>query len=407
MAHTSAVRVTDAISLGVLAEVVGRDLIDDVLVETGRTERRVRLLPAHVMVRFCQAMTLFSEDDYAEVMYKLVESLRWMGSWSPGWHVPTTAAISKGRQRLGWEPLQELFDRCAVPVAAPGADGAWLAGRRLMAIDGFCLDIADTDSNAEEFGRHSGAAFPQARVLALAECATHTITAAAVGGIKVSEQELAGNITGFLGKDMLVIADRNFYGFQLWRKYRETGADLLWRMPAGPRLPVLRALSDGSYLSMVAGPAVSQSRRDQMLAAAVAGADLDPDQAQVVRVVEYTIEDREGNGSGELICVITSLLDPHDANAADIAAAYHQRWEAENVFDELKTHQRGPGRILRSKSADMVKQEIWAMLLTHYCVRSLMYRAADEACIDPDRISFTRALRIIRRQVTRQADFSP
>ena len=105
--------------------------------------------------------------------------------------------------------------------------------------------------------------------------------------------------------------------------------------------------------------------------------------------------------------MITSLLDPHDANAADIAAAYHQRWEAENVFDELKTHQRGPGRILRSKSADMVKQEIWAMLLTHYCVRSLMYRAADEACIDPDRISFTRALRIIRRQVTRQADFSP
>ena len=100
MTHTSAVRVTDAISLGVLAEVVGRDLIDDVLVETGRTERRVRLLPAHVMVRFCQAMTLFSEDDYAEVMYKLVESLRWMGSWSPGWHVPTTAAISKGRQRL-------------------------------------------------------------------------------------------------------------------------------------------------------------------------------------------------------------------------------------------------------------------------------------------------------------------
>lgn len=407
-----AVRLTDRISLGVLAEVANRDLIEEVLVATGRLEKRKRLLPAHVMVRFCQAMTLFYEDDYTEVMNKLVEGLRDMRSWSDSWQVPTTSAITQARQRLGFEPLAELFDRCAVPVAQLGTKGGWLARRRLMAIDGFTLDVADTDANAEEFGRWSNgnqvSAFPQVRVVALAECGSHAIVGAAFDGCRTSEQALTPRLVGSLEPDMLVIADRNFYGFDLWRRYRETGADLLWRVKADLRLPVLKVLPDGSYLSAVMDSAVRGGRRERVLQAAASGAQLDPELAAVVRVVEYEVPDRKGNGTGELICLITSILEPYgEATATELAAAYHERWEVENTFDELKTHQRGPARILRSKSPDMVKQEIWALLLTHYSIRHLMCRAADEADIDPDRLSFLRSLRIIRRQVTRTADFSP
>jgi len=402
---------TDRISLGVLAEVASRDLIEDVLVETGRLEKRTRLLPAHVMVRFCQAMTLFWEDDYEEVMHKLVESLRDMRSWSESWQMPTTSAITQARARLGWEPLRELFDRCAVPVAAPGTKGGWLAGRRLMAIDGFTLDVPDTLANAEEFHRpgsgDQAGAFPQVRVVAIGECGSHAIVAAAVDGCRVGEQTLAQRLSADLSPDMLVIADRNFYSFAAWRRYRDSGADLLWRVKAGLRLPVLRVLPDGSYLSMIAQADLSATRRERLLSAAGAGEDLDPEVAHLVRVVEYEVPDRTGNGTGELLCVMTSILDPADVGASELAVAYHQRWEAENTFDELKTHQRGPARILRSKSPDMVKQEVWALLLTHYSIRHLMCRAADEADIDPDRLSFMRALRIIRRQVTRSAEFPP
>ena len=406
-----AVRLTDRISLGVLAEVASRDLIEDVLVATGRREKRKRLLPAHVMVRFCQAMCLFYEDDYQEVMNKLVESLRDMNSWSPEWDVPTTSAIAQARQRLGFEPLRELCDRCAVPVAESGTKGAWLAGRRLMAIDGFTLDVPDTPENVDEFGRSSNgsqqSAFAQVRVVALGECGSHAVIGAALGGCRTGEQALAERVVGRLESTMLVIADRNFYGFDLWRQYRATGADLLWRVKSDLRLPVLRVLRDGSYLSVVMNPAIRAGARQRLLDAARDGAELDPDQAAIVRVVAYEVPDRDGNGTGELICVITSILDPQEVGAAELATAYHERWEAENTIDELKTHQRGPARVLRSKSPNMVKQEIWALLLTHYSIRHLMCRAADEADVDPDRISFMRSLRIIRRQVARPADFSP
>jgi hypothetical protein len=410
---------TDRISLGVLAGVVGRDLIEDVLVETGRREKRSRLLPAHVMVRFCQAMCLFFDDDYEEVMEKLAASLRDMNSWSGSWRVPSTSAIAQARQRLGPEPLRELFERCAVPVAEPGTKGAWLAGRRLMAVDGFLLDVPDTVENSAEFGRATSGeragAFPQARVVALGECGSHAVVAAAVGGWNDAEQTLARRIVGGVEADMLIIADRNFYGFEQWRRYRQTGADLLWRVKASLHVPVLRVLSDGSYLSVVFDRAVGRARRQRLLDSARDATD-DPttealdgfdEGAELVRVVEYEVPDREGNGSGELICVITSILDPHDVSASELATAYHERWEAENTFDEIKTHQRGAARVLRSKSPDMVKQEIWALLLTHYSIRQLMCRAADEADVDPDRLSFTRSLRIIRRSVTTPAAFPP
>lgn len=411
------VRLTDRISLGVMAQVLDRDLIEDVLTETGRREKRSRLLPAHVVVRFCQAMCLFYDDDYEEVMEKLAASLKDANSWSGSWHVPSASAIAQARRRLGHEPLRELFDRRAVPVADSGTRGAWLAGRRLMAVDGFLLDVADTPENSEEFGRptsgEKSGAFPQARIVALGECGTHAIIAAEIEGWHDAEQTLARRLISGVEEDMLVIADRNFYGFDHWRAYREQGADLLWRVKANLRLPVLPVLSDGSYLSVVFDPAVRRARRQQLVNSAREAIDTPlretahralGESAEIVRVVEYEVPDRHGNGSGELICVISSI---HDVSASDLAAAYHERWEAENAFNEIKTHQRGPARVLRSKSPDMVRQEIWALLLTHYSIRHLMCQAADEADVDPDRLSFTRSLRIIRRRLTEPADFPP
>lgn len=401
------VRLTDRISLGVIADVVPRDLIEEVLSKTGRREKRSRLLPAHVMVRFCQAMCLFFDDDYEEVMRRLVGSLRYMDSWSDSWHVPSTSAITQARQRLGAEPLRELFERVAVPVAGRGTKGAWLRGRRLMAIDGFILDVADTEENSAAFGRSKGGAFPQVRVVGLGECGSHAIVDAALGGRYTSEEALTEHLMGSFEPGMLVTADRNFYGFSLWRTARDTGADLLWRVQANLNLPVVRTLPDGSYLSIVFRPHLAQHHRRDLIQTVRAGGTVHPAQADIVRVVEYEIPDREGNGKHEIIRLITSILDYQDTPAIELAAAYHERWEYESLIDEIKTHQRGPARVLRSKSPDMVKQEIWALLLTHYCIRHLMCRAADEADVDPDRLSFIRSIRIIRRQVTNQADFSP
>jgi hypothetical protein len=407
----SAVRLTDRISLGVLAEVFPRDVIEDVLTETGRREQRSRLLPAHVMIRFCQAMCLFFDDDYEEVMRKLVGSLKSVNSWRDNWKVPSTSAITQARQRLGADPLRTLFERTAVPVAGHGTKGAWLGSRRLMAVDGFMLDIPDTAENAAEFGRKSNgtkaSAFPQVLTVVLGECGSHAIVGAALGPCNGDERALAGEILPCLEPDMLVTADRNFYSFALWKAFRQTRADLLWRVSSTIELPVLQWLPDGSYLSLICNPKIGGRLRSELIRRARNGIGIDPDAGYLVRVAEYDIPDREGNGTGELICVITSILDPAEATAEELAAAYHQRWECEGLIDEAKTHQRGPARVLRSKSPSMVRQEIWAFLLTHYGIRRLMCKAADEIGEDPDRLSFMRSLRVIRRHITGQADFSP
>lgn len=408
--NDSSIKLVDRISLGVLTDAVPRDFIEDCLNETGKREQRKRSLPAHVMVRFCQAMCLFPDDDYEEVIRKLAGSLRSMDSWSDDWQVPTTSAITQARQRLGPEPLALLFQRVAEPVAELGTKGAWLRSRRLMAMDGFHLDVPDTPDNLEEFGRRNNgghpAAYPQVLIVGLGECGSHALIDAAMGrGQGGDERALAAELIPSVTPDMLVLADRNFFSFALWTQSRSTGSDLLWRVSSGLGLPVLEWLEDGSYLSVVIHPRARNARRAGVMEAARLGHELDPADAIRVRVVEYDVPGRGEND--EVVCVLTSILDPREASAVELAAAYHERWEFESLIDEVKTHQRGPGRVLRSKSPQMVYQEIWAMLLTHYAIRRLMCRAADEADVDPDRLSFVRSLRIVRRHVTEQADFSP
>jgi Insertion element 4 transposase N-terminal len=262
-------RLTDLISLGVLAEVIGRDLIEDVLDETGRREQRSRLLPAHVMVRFCLAMCLFFDDDYEEVMRKLAGSLNEMDSWRDDWVVPSTSAITQARQRLTEQPLRLLFERIAAPVAGRGTTGAWLGSRCLMAVDGFMLDVPDTPENVAEFGRlddgPKASAFPQVRVLTLTECGSHACAAASFGACRSDERVLLTSILGSVEPDMLVIADRNLYSFQLWRQALGTGAELLWRVMSTVMLPVIEPLPDGSYRSVVLNPKITGARRESFL----------------------------------------------------------------------------------------------------------------------------------------------
>lgn len=401
-------RLTDHISLGVLTGFFHHDLVDEVLAETGRVEKRSRKLPARVMVYFTLAMCLFFDDDYQEVMEKLVAGLRVFGSWRD-WEIPTSSGVTHARKRLGEEPLRVLFERAATPIAHPGLTGAFLSGRRLMAIDGFSLDVPDTPDNRAEFGTiqdgPKGGAYPKIQVLGLTECGSRAFCAAALGSSRTGETTLAREVLDGLEPGMLLLADRNFYGYDLWRAAADTGADLLWRVKATLSLPVLEAFPDGSYRSVILAGGLVASRRRHLLDTARHGGGLDPAEAMIVRVVEYEIPDRDG--SGEVICLITTVLDPTDIPAPYLAAAYHERWQEEIGIGELKSSQRGNGRILRSKSPKMVRQEVWALLLTHHAIRRVIANAAEETDIDPDRLSFIRALRVIRRQITGPADFSP
>lgn len=400
------IRLTDRIGIGVLTRLIDRDLVDDVLAETGRAEQRSRLLPARVVVYYVLGLCLFFGDAYEEVMRLLVAGLQFTGAWQKNWHVPTTGAITQARQRLGAEPLRLLFERVAVPCAQRGTKGAWLGSRRLMAIDGFMLDIPDTKENDEAFGRSGGeknpAPFPQVRVVGLGECGTHAIVAARLAAWRTSERALAGELVADFEPGMLIIADRGFYSWQLWQTAAASGADLLWRMQDGPNLPIVRAFPDGSYESFLLDPKVRGRRATQRHRGS---ANIEEPSGIPVRVIEYEVTNREGKG--EIFCLVTTIMDPEDATAAELAAAYNERWEFESSLDEIKTHQRGRGGVLRSKSPEMIRQEIWAFLLTHYAIRRLMCEAADQAGEDPDRLSFIRSLRVIRRQVTDQAALSP
>jgi hypothetical protein len=228
-----------------------------------------------------------------------------------------------------------------------------------------------------------------------------------VAAYTVGEKTLAGRLYPRLRRDELLTADRNFYSFDAWSAAVRTGAALLWRAPTQLRLPVVAVLADGTYTSVVINSAIRGARRDRIVAAARAGSDVDPDQAHLVRVVEYDVPDRAGNGTGELIVLLSTIGDPADARADELAAAYHDRWEEETANDQLKTHLRGPGRVLRSRLPDLARQEIWAWLSVHYAVAVLVARAAEAADLDPDRISYTRALRLVRRTATGTAAFPP
>jgi len=423
----------DQVSLGVLVNAVPRDAVDEAVAVCGVRERRSDgKLPAHVVTYLTLGLCLFPDDDYEEVAAKVTGSLDRFGCWDASWSVPTASAITQARKRLGRSVFPELFERTAGPVAGDAgpvagaaalgtARGSFLRSWRLLAIDGFELDVPDTPANAEEFG-YAGSgdnrsAFPKARVVAVAECGTHAFVAADVEAYRVGEKTLAQRLYPRLRADELLTADRGFYSWIGWDTAAATGAALLWRAPTGLALPVVKVLPDGTYLTVVMDSAIRGPRRERVVAAARAGRDLTEvpgvldthgrPQARLARVIEYDVPDRDGNGSGELIVLLTTITSPDDARPDELAAAYHQRWEEETGNDQLKSHLRGPGRVLRSRLPDLVHQEIWSYLIVHHAISALIAAASAAADLDPDRISFAKALRLIRRTATGTAAIPP
>ena len=389
-------RLSDHISIGVLTRVFPADLVDRVVAEAGRKEVRHRLLPARVVVYYVLGLALFADASYEEVMRNLLEGLSWASGWEKAWQVPTKASLFKARSRLGPKPLEALFRAVASPMATEETKGAFYRGLRLMSIDGTTLDLAGTPENEEHFGRpgsgrgEGGGAFPQLRVVGLAECGTHGIVAASFGPLSSGEATLARGVLPTLSQDMLLLADRYYYSFTLWNEARAAGADLLWRTKSNHVLPVEERLSDGSYLSVLHEVIGTRRRRS----------------AVVVRVIEYALDDPARSDTEERYRLITTLLDPEAAPAAELAALYTRRWRFETTLSELKTHQRGPRVVLRSKAPDGVTQELYGYLCVHYAIRWLMHAVALEADEDPDRLSFTRSLRVARRTTASHPGFS-
>ena len=387
-------RLSDLVSVGLLTRVFRPEVVDEVIAAAGRTEQRHRLLPARVVAYFAVGMALYSEGSYEDVAGLLTDGLAWSLPDAEPVRLPSKSAIFQARERLGSEPVKALFDRVAAPLATVETPGAWLAGRRVVAIDGTCLDVADSEVNAGWFGRpgvNKGerAAFPQARVIGLAECGTHVIFDAVIGPYTTGENTLARELIDRLEPGVLVLADRGFCGFPLWQRAAATGADLLWRARADMKPTPIETLDDGSWLAELR-PSGNAGRHGEPL---------------IIRVIDYSIDD--GRGDTGPYRLFTTLLDPVEAPAVDLAFAYAQRWEIELAFDELKTHQRGTKAVLRSKSPALVEQEIWGHLCCHYAIRTLMFEAAHNADVDPDRVSFVAALRIARRSIAQARDFPP
>lgn len=388
------VDVAHLISAGVLASVCPRALIEEVLAATGKASRRERLLPAPAVVYYVMALALWREAPLEEVLRVVCEGLQWLAGGEIGAIQASKSAISQARTRLGSQVMRQLAERVLRPLAAPGAPGAWYRGLRIMALDGSCMDVADESVNASFFG-YPGAsrgqsAFPQARLLGLVECGTHVVVGAEVAPYARSEQAMAAQLLPTtLKPDMLVLADRNFFGFKLWQAACATGAKLVWRAKADRKLPVDQLLSDGSYLSTVCD---SEDKRRTS--------------GQVVRVIEYTLKDSATPAEGSYR-LVTNILDASQAPALELAALYHERWEIEGVFDEFKTHLRAHSTVLRSKTPDLVLQELWGLLLAHFAIRQLMAQAAWSRGLDPDVLSFTHAVRVIKRKSPQAAAVPP
>jgi hypothetical protein len=389
----------DRISVGVLARAFPRDLVDEVIDAAGAREQRRRVLPAWLTLYFTLALALFMDRGAARVMRKLAGVVAW-AERGVAVRVPSEEALSNARARLGAEPLRLLFEKVAGFVAAPGAAGAWWRGLRLVSLDGTTLDAQDEQANWERFGGPSTktpegkrlrGAFPQVRLLALAECGTRALAAAAWGSYGTGEKTLARELLARLSAGMLCLADRNFACWELWRDAAATGAQLLWRIGASFSLPVDEVLPDGTYLSRLKAP--RSLRKD--------GAhDI------TVRVIEYRLEDEDGTVT-ETFTLITTLLDPAAAPARELAELYRARWEIETALGSLKTQMKGAGIVLRSKTPDGVIQEIWALLCAYHAVRELISAAAALAREDPLRICFINALDVVRSPVGIPGSFSP
>jgi hypothetical protein len=387
-------RITDYISLGVIAKFFPAEKIREALQQTNRESIRERDLPAQVVMYYVIALPLYMRSSYREVLRCLLEGVQWLLDPSAKLKVAGKSGISQARTRLGIEPVKQLYEMVVAPIAQPRTKGAWYRQWRLVSLDGSTLDVADTVENDEAFGRpvskRGSSAFPKLRFVALLENGTHVLWAARMDKYATGEITLAESVAPSLRPTMLCMADRLFFGYKLWQAGAKTGAELLWRVKRVVRLDMEQRLPDGSYLSHVYASTSDRRHRRNGIA---------------VRVIEYRLDGVEG--AEPLYRLITTILDDQQAPAEELAALYHERWEIETALDELKTHLRGAAIVLRSKTPELVKQEFFGLLMAHYAIRGLMHEAALKAEEDPDRLSFLHAVRVVQRRMPRYAAIPP
>jgi hypothetical protein len=387
-------RITDYISLGVIAKFFPVEKIHEVLEQTKRASIRERDLPAHVVVYYVIALALYMRSSYREVLRCLLEGVQWLLDPSVNVKVAGKSGISQARSRLGAEPVKKLYQAIVAPIAEKSTRGAWYRQWRVVSLDGSTLDVADTAENEKAFGRpgssRGSSAFPKIRFVALLENGTHVLWAAVMGKYKTDELTLAKDVVSALQKGMLCLADRFFPSYKLWNRAAQTGADLLWRTRQNARLEVEKRLPDGSYLSHLYASTSDRRKRRKGIP---------------VRVVDYRLKDVKD--AEPIYRLITTILDHEEAPAKELAALYHERWEIETALDELKTHLRGAQIVLRSKTPELVQQEFFGLLMAHFAIRGLMHEAALKADEDPDRLSFLHSVRVVQRRMTRYGAIPP
>ena len=387
-------RIADLISLGVIAKTFPIGKVHAVLEATGKASIRERNLPAHVVVYYVIALSIYMDASCREVLRCLLEGVRWLLDAGTPIRVTGKSGISQARTRLGCEAMRRLYDDLVRPIATPATQGAWYKQWRLVSLDGSTLDVADDPGIEAAFGRpgagRGASAFPQIRFVALVENGTHVLFAAKMAGCTTSEIALAKEVVPALSEGMLGLADRNFFSYAMWNLARANGADLLWRIKKNTRLICEERLPDGSYLS-----SIYPSERDRRHKTG----------GVKVRVIDYYLD---GVADAEPIYrLVTTILDHDKAPAQELAALYHERWEIETALDELKTHLRGADVVLRSKTPDLVRQEFFGLMMAHFAIRGIMHEAALKADKDPDRLSFLHAVRVIRRKLPLFLALSP
>lgn len=376
--------------LEALEAAIPDEAVEAAIEVTGTRERRRRRLPTHLVVTLVVAMGLWASESMRHVLAEVVAGWREGSEHEPaGWHLPSTAAIVQARQRAGARLLRELFQAVARPIATLRTPAAFLGGLRLMAIDGTTIDVTDTPENDQAFGRPStgrgAGAFPQIRVLALIETGTHVICDAVIRPFHTGEVPTALRLLRSVGPGMLLLWDRGFHSYEMVRATRAQQAQFLGRTKKNSVLRPTEILTDGSFLAQIYPSPEARRRNEQ-------GIEL--------RVIEYALDTPAGPGQAKYR-LITSLLDERAFPAEQLAATYHERWEIETALDEVKVHQWAHPRPLRSKHPREVVQEVYGLLLAHLALRTVMYQAALRDGIDPDRLSFTGALRVLRRAIPR------
>lgn len=344
---------SDVLAVGVLAKVFPPELVDDVIEACGRTELRRRRLPARSVAYLTIGMGLHWQGSYEDVLALVSDGLYRLANGAPAPQLANKAAISDARRRLGPEPLAALFVRAARPMAAPGKAGAFVAGRRLVAVEELLLDVPDTPANAARYDRRAPEELPSVRVVALTECATHAVLAASVAPVARSEDEAMTALWRKLGPRMLCCGASRLLGSEAWPAAARTGAELLWRAD-GLELGPLKALGDGTWLASLAGD----------------GFEGDDQRRELVRLIDVPGAADDGTAP---VRIATTLLDPLEASGELLARVYSQWRAGESALTELKGRQCGPRGVLRSRSPELVEQEIWGHLCCHLAATSLEY----------------------------------